>query len=59
MKTMSDDEFRKKVADMIVNRELDPETDNVGQIIFYTGYFENSEGVVQDEPDPEVKKRYG
>lgn len=52
MKKYSPEEFRKLIAEKILSGELEPDTDNSGQLMFYTGLYENVQGEVQDEEDP-------
>ena len=58
MTTYTDAEWRAKVAAAILDGSADVQTDNVGQLVVYTGLFEwlaedgkNEE--VRDEPQPE------
>ncbi len=53
MKKYTDEEFRELIAQKIISGELDPETDSEGQLVFYTGMFENAVSDIQDEADPE------
>lgn len=55
MKKYTAEEFRKVVAEMILSGELEPDNDNQGQLMFYTGLYENVKGEVQDEEDPNYK----
>lgn len=52
-KKYTESDFRKAIADAIMDGSLEPETDNEGQLVFYTGMYETTEGVIQDEHDPE------
>ena len=49
---MTYQEMCEKVAKEILNRHLQYETDNHGQLIFYTGIYEHTDGSLQEVEDP-------
>lgn len=54
MATYSNEEFRHMVAQQILDGELEPMTDNQGQLVIYTGLYENATTAeIQDEEDPD------
>lgn len=51
---MTNKELVARIAKMLMNDELEPETDSKGQIIFRTPYYENAtDASIQETPDPD------
>lgn len=45
---------RRKMVEQAID-EFGYETDNEGQIVIYTGYYETEDGGISDEPQEEVE----
>lgn len=52
MKKFTEAEFRKALADDILNGTADEQTDNHGQVIVYACMFRWNDGTIRDEADP-------
>jgi len=57
---MNIQEFREKIAAQILSGELSYETDNTGQILFYTEHYHHQKDEsIHTNPDPHYDDDYG
>ncbi len=52
MKRIDETEFQRQVIEALINGDADIQTDNEGQLIIYTGVYEQADTTLGDEPDP-------
>ena len=57
MRTYTDEEWRREIANRILAGSADVQTDNQGQLVIYTSMFEWRTEIpgaydIKDEPDP-------
>lgn len=45
-------QFVQKVIDDLQNGRCDIQTDNAGQLVIYTGYWEQKDESIEETPDP-------
>jgi hypothetical protein len=45
-------EFIRQVIEALTNGDADIKTDNEGQLVIFTGVFEQADTTLSDEPDP-------
>lgn len=52
MKIYSNEQFRALLVKMVSHGMADEQTDNQGQVIIYTNFFEWNDSTIRDVPDP-------